>query len=525
MVYITLIPFDVYNAVNHYKTVIFNIDLYTFYLCDYIILIGLCFIVLPFTYFYAEESLENEDDIDFFSLGEYSDDDEEFDTISTGSSSTMQVKGEKRSKKHSLNQRLKQTWTKAVISFKKTSLFIGGLSVLLIVSYFLQNTVFRQTEENEKYMDSWKKQIFDTNQYGETFVRFIVTLMIFIGAIFKLLYNSYGMASMPLLLIKGQKSLEDERDAISKSIEQVREQLRAIQEKYQKSHEQVSRKDKQALRKLRKDEKMLNTKSNKIESTIQRCLSISLLIISSIVAANIDKLLNSTCGFHCGYFIDKYTLFNPLDWTLVQLSKVFPLDLIFISIILIYVLVTCIFGIVRLGVRFMQIFNVIQYHLTQLHQGYTIKKRETQPQALNLAAVLIILMVFAFSMQLMTISPQYTTFGSQRLEDGTPCGLEQNQTRLKHSKFAQCEMTEISSFYNKILLSMPLFSIAYYFLSWIFVTTFTIFLLYSLTKKAEKNFSLSEYNEDEILDLKSFIGKSSSSGKLGLSNPQDSDED
>ena len=62
-------------------------------------MIGLCFVVLPFTYFYAEESLENEDDIDFFSLGEYSDDDEDLETITSVSTSTMNVKGETKGKR------------------------------------------------------------------------------------------------------------------------------------------------------------------------------------------------------------------------------------------------------------------------------------------------------------------------------------------------------------------------------------------------------------------------------------------
>lgn len=54
-------------------------------------------------------------------------------------------------------------------------------------------------------------------------MRFIITLIITVGAVIKLLYQSYGMAAMPILLIKGQKSLEDEKEEIGKSIENVRE--------------------------------------------------------------------------------------------------------------------------------------------------------------------------------------------------------------------------------------------------------------------------------------------------------------
>lgn len=44
------------------------------------------------------------------------------------------------------------------------------------------------------------------------------------------------MSALPLLLIKGTKSLEAEKEDIVKSIEDIREKLRATQEKYQKSH-------------------------------------------------------------------------------------------------------------------------------------------------------------------------------------------------------------------------------------------------------------------------------------------------
>ena len=66
------------------------------------------------------------------------------------------------------------------------------------------------------------------------------------------------MAGLPIFLIKGTKSLEAENDEISGTISSVREQLRAIQEKYarnQKSH--ISAKDKAVLKKLRREESIL----------------------------------------------------------------------------------------------------------------------------------------------------------------------------------------------------------------------------------------------------------------------------
>ena len=63
------------------------------------------------------------------------------------------------------------------------------------------------------------------------------------------------MSALPLLLIKGTKSLEAEKEDIVKSIEDIREKLRATQEKYQKSHQQVSRKDAQIIKSLKYEER------------------------------------------------------------------------------------------------------------------------------------------------------------------------------------------------------------------------------------------------------------------------------
>lgn len=38
------------------------------------------------------------------------------------------------------------------------------------------------------------------------------------------------------------------------------------------------------------------------------------------------------------------------------------------------------------------------------------------PQALSVVSILVILMMFAFSMQLMSIAPTYVTFGDQKLK-------------------------------------------------------------------------------------------------------------
>lgn len=92
-------------------------------------------------------------------------------------------------------------------------------------------------------------------------MRFTLCAIISFGALLKLTYQSYGMAGLPIFLIKGTKSLEAESDEIEGTMTSVREELRRIQEKYIRNQKQhISTKDKAALKRLRKQEKVLNQK-------------------------------------------------------------------------------------------------------------------------------------------------------------------------------------------------------------------------------------------------------------------------
>lgn len=72
-------------------------------------------------------------------------------------------------------------------------------------------------------INTFENQIMNTTQYGEPLLRFALTIIISLGAIFKLCYQTYGMTSLPIFLIKGTRSLEDENDEIQGSIGSVRE--------------------------------------------------------------------------------------------------------------------------------------------------------------------------------------------------------------------------------------------------------------------------------------------------------------
>lgn len=113
----------------------------------------------------------------------------------------------------------------------------------------------------------------------------------------------------------------------------------------------------------------------------------------------------------------------------------------------------------------------------------------------------------------MSIAPQYTTFGAQKHKDGSKCNLADyyignSQTdahTTKNNIGFGCQMTSIANIYNKIFLSMPMFSILYFILSWTFIIFFLVFLIYHGTNRSEKHASLSSFAEEDDEDLRSFI--------------------
>lgn len=61
-------------------------------------------------------------------------------------------------------------------------------------------------------------------------------------------------------------------------------------------------------------------------------------------------MMNSRCGFFCGYMVDKKSsIFNPIDEILVLSSSYFPLDYIFFLIMTLFIFISTIYGVIKLG--------------------------------------------------------------------------------------------------------------------------------------------------------------------------------
>lgn len=77
MLYIVIVPMDVYAAYEHYDTLTFGVTTYGFYYFLYTTMIVLVSFGLPFAYYYAEDAIER-DEVDL-KLGLGLDDEQDSD--------------------------------------------------------------------------------------------------------------------------------------------------------------------------------------------------------------------------------------------------------------------------------------------------------------------------------------------------------------------------------------------------------------------------------------------------------------
>jgi len=62
---------------------------------------------------------------------------------------------------------------------------------------------------------------------------------------------------------------------------------------------------------------------------------------------------NSLCGARCGYIIGRAQVFNPVNYIFLQGSKAYPIDFIFMVILILYFFIATVIGIVFVGIRFL----------------------------------------------------------------------------------------------------------------------------------------------------------------------------
>jgi len=409
----------------------------------YGLILGVAFILIPFSYFYYEEFDED---------------------VTTGK--------------------------RILAGLKYTAFLVVILVVLFVIGIFI-----KPGTPDAKNANEWFEYIVDKQDSGDRSIGFAIACLTILGYLILITYTAYGLTAFPLGLLRGKRHTTEEASDIVSDLEATKEKQREINSRYL-SGKKMNDRDQREVDLLKRQEKMLARRGTQLGETqkgFNRILVVckpftflfgilfflfSLFLFICIILGQIDKI-KSSCGAPCGFIETHPELKNPLDLALTGLAPFFPLDYVLLGSIILYVFFTSLSGIIRIGIRFFWI------HL------YSIRARRSPPQGLLLATLFLMFALLALNMQIITLAPRYTMFGSQVYFDTA------TNTTQPCVPIANCTMSQIGTIVTGIQMGTPFFGVVYYFATWLFCLVFVIGLIVSLVKRKEANIDLTAEDEDE----------------------------
>jgi LMBR1 domain-containing protein 1 len=130
-------------------------------------------------------------------------------------------------------------------AIQSTGMFIAVLVFLLITGL-----IFRpghETWSSEPLTQQWMNNVFDTQHQGTSALLFLTGVLASIGCFGFILYTAYGMATLPLDLIRGYKDSELERLEVETESIQIKSRLRQLEKQKKASNRAAVMKLEQAL--------------------------------------------------------------------------------------------------------------------------------------------------------------------------------------------------------------------------------------------------------------------------------------
>lgn len=317
---------------------------------------------------------------------------------------------------------------------------------------------------------------------------FALGLLITIGILLYVVYTSAGLALLPLALIKSAPSVSapELTASTASQLDENRERQRQLEGQSQGNTERLSSKDRRELDALVREERTLIRRERlaaeasgegrswivrtwlKIEAIFRPVkliggivlVLVTILVWVAMLLTGIDKAKNSICKEHCGYVLGNINIFNPVNWIFVKSAKVFPIDYVIFTLLVLLFFSSSIVGIATVGIRILWI------------KLFEIRKAHTRPQALLMATMMLTLITLALNYSIaMMVAPQYTTYGPQTFCDHPPahpgeqpdCSSHRNHIKpcseLADNASAKnvCTPSVVSTFLNRITVNFPFF--------------------------------------------------------------------
>eukprot|EP00929_Paragymnodinium_shiwhaense_P057259 TRINITY_DN28655_c1_g3_i1.p1 TRINITY_DN28655_c1_g3~~TRINITY_DN28655_c1_g3_i1.p1 ORF type:complete len:572 (-),score=99.97 TRINITY_DN28655_c1_g3_i1:84-1697(-) len=422
-----------------------------------------------------------------------------------------------------LNEKIERSGS-CVNAMRSTVFFVGFIMALLCVGLNFRpghtETLDNAWTSQEK-ASRWVGDLLDYQHSGLNAISFSIACLTLVGVLAFCFYTAYGMACMPFDWLRGKQTATEQRQGLEENIAVIRDKYRSIQSKYAAREDgsldlsRMKAVDRKELNRLQREHKSLmhhNYRLQELEQQAGACvpkllkflvpfrwmigsgmLCMSLLVVTSLLLTMVDRLIHSDCGLACGYTLKERKIFNPVDELFLKLSRFFPVDFVVLGVFVLYIFLASLFGIVGLGIRVLC--------LTM----YAIRARKSMPQALLVLCNVLAYILLALCMALLTIAPNYTAFGSQTVtaDDGTQAWCKMDKSDARSS----CQVSVISSFFSRIAVSLPLFSVAYFFANWAFIVIFFTCFIKCLVCQQKTPFMESfddKECEEEELGLLSF---------------------
>eukprot|EP01125_Pyxidicula_operculata_P011217 TRINITY_DN3668_c0_g1_i1.p1 TRINITY_DN3668_c0_g1~~TRINITY_DN3668_c0_g1_i1.p1 ORF type:complete len:501 (+),score=85.60 TRINITY_DN3668_c0_g1_i1:222-1505(+) len=383
---------------------------------------------------------------------------------------------------------LKRFWD----GFKYTIGLIVIVIVLFVVGLFLNSP--NQFNGNDP-PDVWARKLLFVDGKAMATLSFTVACITVIGYVSWCTYTAFGLAAFPIQLMKGSKSIKEE----ASDIERKRKERRSKRE-----HEEIdSNNDRKNL--LTNEERALAKRASRLEQMntgCRKCLIVlrpfsvifgalfmllSVLIVISFALAAIDKTLNHIdCGVTCGFILKQAAFWNPLDQVFLALAGVFPVDYVIISLIILFIYYSTLRAITTIGIRFFCL------------KMFVFRKQRTAPQAILIAAIILMLSILALNNAIITLAPTYAMFGSQTYFDNSTDPGKEIPCSINAPDNTTCTTTQIGVIVNGININIGFFGIIFYGFTWLFVLAFFISVV--VAGCMAKSSNIEEYSDDDEED-------------------------
>lgn len=385
-------------------------------------------------------------------------------------------------------------------ALKYSIVFLIVIFVLLLIGALVHTKKVPTKNQNAT---EWQKveALFDMeSNWIENSLSLVISILSLIGMLALFTYTAYGMAILPIDLIRGNRNVRRERLEVQSRRSDNRERIQAIKNKYSGGRSMSSR-DAARVSDLEESGALMERQERHLEARdtcCQKCwlvlrpfavvfgillILVAILVFLSLLLTNIDKTMNSL-GPKLGYALPKSSLPNPVDIVLVFCQKAFPLDYILFAALVLYLVISSMAGIRNIGIWFFCL------------RMYKIRPRRTRPQGILMMCMILMFIQLGINIILYELTPQYSSYGSQHFQESNSTKTEKCSTNQGED---ECIITRMSLLLTRFFYKMWFFGAAYYWCTWAFLLFILIGFLVAICKKSKSSID-GEVESDDIDD-------------------------